>query len=286
MRNAYLILAHNEWGLLNILLSCLDDERNDIYVHIDRKVATMPRLHTEKAGLRILGNRVDVRWGDLSMVEAEYALFEEALKKGGYDYYHLLSGVDLPLKSQDYINDFLEKNKGKEYIGYTLTQITPEVVRKVQRWHLFPKDFRKRSGAKRIIRAGFLRIQEVLGIRRNKGIDFKKGSQWCSISEDMARYFVSRKDWVMKVFRHTFCSDEIVMQTLCWESPYRKNLYCTTDDGRGCLRAIGWRNGELVDWCEKDYAMLSESDAIFARKFNSSDMSFIRRIIELQQTHD
>ncbi|MBO4817501.1 MAG: glycosyl transferase [Bacteroidales bacterium] len=281
MKNACLILAHNEWGLLDILLSCLDDERNDIYVHIDKKVGTLPELHTEKAGLKILENRVDVRWGDLSMVEAEYALFEEAIKKGGYDYYHLLSGVDLPLKSQDYINDFLEKNKGKEFIGYTLTEITPEVVRKVRRWHLFPKDFRKKSGAKRIVRAGFLRIQELLGIERNKEIDFKKGSQWCSITEDMAKYFISRKDWVMKVFRNTFCSDEIVMQTLCWESPYRKNIYCTTDDGKGCMRSIGWRNGELVDWSGADYEKLKSSPALFARKFNSRDMGFIEKIKDL-----
>ncbi len=283
MKNAYLILAHNEWDILRLLVSRLDETGNDIYVHFDRKVRDIPGLVTEKAGLKILTDRVDVRWGDLSMVEAEYALFGEALKKGGYDYYHLLSGVDLPIKSQAYINDFLEKNSGRQFIAYTLTEITPEIIRKVRRWHLFPKDFRNKKGLRRILRAACIKAQEILGIQRNKNVDFKKGSQWCSITEDMVRYFISKKDWVMKVFRHTFCSDEMVMQTLCWESPYRKNIYCTTDDGKGCMRAIGWQDGELVDWAAKDYDRLKDSPALFARKFNGKDMEFIERIAGLSR---
>lgn len=44
-RHAYLIMAHNEWSLLNVLLSLLDDDRNDIYLHIDKKVKQMPELY-------------------------------------------------------------------------------------------------------------------------------------------------------------------------------------------------------------------------------------------------
>ena len=43
-RHAYLIMAHNEWELLNTLLSLIDDPRNDIFLHIDKKVKTMPVL--------------------------------------------------------------------------------------------------------------------------------------------------------------------------------------------------------------------------------------------------
>ena len=173
MKHAYLILAHNEWALLLTLVSCIDDERNDIYIHIDAKVGSLPEVSVQKAGLYFIGERVDVRWGDLSVVEAEYALFSEAVKNGPYAYYHLLSGVDLPLKSQDYIHAFCDANQGKEFIGYTFTEITPEVVRKARRWHLFPKSFRKRNA----LRAAFLRFQELFGIYRNLDVDFKKGTQ-------------------------------------------------------------------------------------------------------------
>ena len=276
MKHAYLILAHNEFALLRILVSCLDDARNDIYVHIDRKVKQLPVLQTEKAGLYMLDKRVDVRWGDLSVVEAEYALFEAAVAKGPYQYYHLLSGVDLPLKSQDYIHAFCEEHAGKEFIGYTLTEITPEVVRKVMRWHLFPEDFKNKSFVKRALRAVWIRLQEWFGIYRNKGIDFKKGSQWVSVTDGMARYFLSRREWVESVFTHTFCSDEIVMQTLCWQSPFRDQIFNTTDDGAGCLRAIGWKDGQILDWEPSDLARLQASEALFARKFRGRDADLLR----------
>ena len=283
MKHAYLILAHNEWDLLRTLISCIDDERNDIFVHIDSKVWDLPELHAEKAGLFMVENRVDVRWGDLSVVQAEYSLFEEAVRRGPYSYYHLLSGVDLPLKSQDYIHSFFNEHQGKEFIGYTLTEIAPEVVRKVQRWHLFPREFRNANFFKKALRAGFLRLQELLGIKRNKDIEFKKGSQWVSVTDGMVRWFLSHKVWAMKVFLNTFCSDEIVMQTLCWNSQYRENIFNTQADGLGCMRAIGWKDGELVDWAPEDYESLVASQALFARKFNSRNAVFIEKIARLSR---
>lgn len=280
MKHAFLILAHNEWEILKLLVRCLDDERNDIYVHFDRKVKKLPELKCARAGLHVLKDRVAVYWGDLSVVEAEYKLLEAAHKSGPYAYFHLLSGVDLPLKSQDYIHRFFLKNDGKEFIGYTLTEITTEVERKVQRWHMFPKDFKNENFGKRVFRALHIRIQELLHLKRNKDIDFKKGSQWFSITENLVAYILEHKDWAMQTFNHTFCADEIVVQTLAWMSPFRQNIYNTTDDAKGCMRAIGWKDGQLLDWEMKDYDELRCSDALFARKFNTKDMLFINRLLK------
>lgn len=281
MKHAYLILAHHEFELLQTLIDCLDDARNDIYVHIDRKVKTLPELRVGKAKLVILDQRVDIRWADYSMVEAEYALFKEAQMHGPYAYYHLLSGVDLPLKSQDYIHRFFEENQGKEFVGYTLTEMTPEISRRMQRWHIFPKHFSRKRNIYSAFRSIFLRCQELLGIKRNRQIVFTKGSQWVSITEQMVQYFISQEALAQKTFSHTFVPDESVMQTLCWNSPFREKLYSTTSDGEGCMRCIGWKDDELIDWCAADYETLAASQALFARKFNSSDLSFIQQIVAL-----
>ena len=278
MKHAYLILAHHEFGLLQTLIDCLDDARNDIYVHIDKKVKNLPELHANKAKLVILDHRVDIRWADYSMVEAEYALFKEAQMHGPYAYYHLLSGVDLPLKSQDYIHRFFEENQGKEFVGYTLTEMTPEISRRMQRWHFFPKHFSRKRNIYSAFRSIFLRCQELLGIKRNRQIVFTKGSQWVSITEQMVQYFISQEAWAQKTFSHTFVPDESVMQTLCWNSPFREKLYSTRSDGEGCMRCIGWRNDELIDWCAADYDTLAVSPALFARKFNSTDPAFLQQI--------
>lgn len=52
-KHAYLIMAHAEPELLTVLLSMLDDSRNDIFLHVDKKSAlldcfTPPRIKTCK----------------------------------------------------------------------------------------------------------------------------------------------------------------------------------------------------------------------------------------------
>ena len=42
----------------------------------------------------------------------------KAAIKGNYDYYHLISGMDLPIKTQKEIHEFFENNKGKEFIHF------------------------------------------------------------------------------------------------------------------------------------------------------------------------
>ena len=283
-KHAYLILAHNEFCLLQKLVSALDDSRNDIFVHIDRKVTELPQLSVRDAGLFMLEDRVDVRWGDLSVVEAEYKLFEAAAMHDEYEYYHLLSGVDLPLKSQDYIHTFFERNKGKEFIGFSTYDCTAEVRRKVGYWHLFPGDFKNRSSLKRALRAGFIRLQEALHVTRNSSEVFRKGTQWVSVTDGFVRTLLSAKGYVMKTFSHTFCPDEIYKQTVCWNSGFRQRIFDMYDEGHGCMRAISWRGSTMKDWTMGDLDFLTKSDALFARKFNSGDSLLVDKVLELSKS--
>lgn len=276
-------MAHNEWELLQTLINCIDDERNDIYVHIDSKVRDLPELKTRKAGLHLLKERVNVYWGDLSVVQAEYNLFKTAAMTDVYQYYHLLSGVDLPLKSQNYIHKFFERNKGKEFIGMSTYNCVEEVRTKACYWHMFPHDFKNRSLVKHVLRTGFLKVQKFLHLTRNETENLRKGTQWVSVTDGFVRMMLSAESYVMKTFSHTFCPDEIYKQTLCWNSGFRQRLYDYTDEGNGCMRAIGWKNGELIDWGASDYEQLKSSPALFARKFNSSDSEFINRIVDLSR---
>ena len=44
MKHAYLIIAHHEFDILNKLIQAIDDERNDIFIHFDKKVRNCPSL--------------------------------------------------------------------------------------------------------------------------------------------------------------------------------------------------------------------------------------------------
>lgn len=283
MKHAYLIIAHNEWELLQTLINSIDDERNDIYVHIDAKVGECPILRTEKAGLIVLNDRVDVSWGDISVVEAEYRLFKAAAMTASYSYYHLLSGVDLPLKSQDYIHEFFDHNYGKEFIGFSTYDYSSELYIKARLWHVFPRDFKNKSLVKHVLRTVVLIVQKLLHVTRHRSTTMKKGTQWVSVTDGFVRMLLASEEYVMKTFSHTFCPDEIYKQTLCWNSEFKDRVYDYSDEGASCMRAIGWRDGELIDWAAEDYGFLKDSPALFARKFNSRDMEFIDKIVELSR---
>ena len=278
MNHAFLIMAHDDWTVLKILVESLDDDRNVIYLHFDKKVGELPEIVTHKAKLVILETRVDVRWGSESQIEAEYVLFSRAVKDGPYQYYHLLSGADLPIKSQDYIHDFFDRHDGYEFIAFSEKAMTPALVRKVQRWHLFPGHFRDRSVPIRAARAALLKMQEILHIRRNRSVDFRKGANWVSITDGMARLFVDNIEWARKTFTHTFCCDEFVMQTLCWNSDFRRKIYDYDNPQNSCQREIGWKNNVLSCWTLEDLERLKNSPCLFSRKFDGSDAELLRQV--------
>lgn len=278
MKHAYLIIAHNEFLVLERLLQCLDDERNDIYLHLDKKVKKCPTFITKYAGLYVLPKRIDVRWGDVSMVEVEFLLFETAANHGDYSYYHLLSGVDMPLKSQDYIHQFFQKNKGKEFIGYYKGENgEADIERKIRLWHLFPKNLLS-GGIKEMLRENLIRFQLSIGIRRNRNVSFKKGYQWVSVSNAFVSFFLSYKKEILCLYSHTSCSDEVFLQTICWNSPFQKQLYDVDDEGRGALRMIRWIDDRIVGWTENDLEMLIKSEALFARKFSEKNLGVVDRL--------
>ena len=285
MRHAYLIIAHHEFEILKLLVNALDDHRNDIYIHFDKKVESLPQLEVSNANLIILKDRLDVRWGHVSQIEVELLLFGSAynIANANYNYYHLISGVDIPIKSQNYIHDFFTKHHGKEFIGFTQGNTSKEIDRKVRRYHLFSKDFRGGDSigqrCKRIIRAGVLRFQEILGIKRNIDIEFKKGTNWVSVTHGFVHYLLSQESHIQRLYDRTFCADEIFLQTVCWNSPYKNHIYDLLDSRNSSKRMIKWQDNMIHDWQIDDVDFLISSPGLFARKFSSQNISIVHQII-------
>ncbi len=118
-KHAYLIMAHNEFHMLKNLMHELDDERNDIYIHVDKKTKVVDENEISSwavnAGVFFVP-RMKIFWGTISQVKCELMLLEAAIK-GKYHYYHLISGCDFPLKDQDFIHNYLKDESG-EFISY------------------------------------------------------------------------------------------------------------------------------------------------------------------------
>lgn len=286
-KHAYLIIAHNEPEVLRTLLAMLDDVRNDIFVHIDRRARfvyeSVKDYKPKHSTLVFLEHPIAVYWGDISQVQVEYMLFERAFSQGPYAYYHLLSGVDLPIKSQDYIHAFFQKNQGKEFVGFwTDAAHRRDLHRKVYRYYLFTRYFKGGNalvhGVCALSRNLFLALQKATRYKRNQGgLIFQKGFQWVSITQGFCAYLLSQKENVFHTFRYTLCPDEIFIQTVLWNSPFREHIYNKENALIGSMRYIDWERGNPYVWQEKDTDELLSSLYLFARKFASA--SNVRALI-------
>ena len=58
-----------------------------------------------------------VHRGGASIMRSELALLNEAASYGHYAYYDLLAGMDLPIKDQDTVHAFFERNSGFEFLN-------------------------------------------------------------------------------------------------------------------------------------------------------------------------
>lgn len=238
-RHAFLIMAHNEPNILNKLFLLLDDKRNDIFVHWDKK-SKCPFLVKLKYSKVYLLSKINVGWSEYSIVECEMILFDQAYNKGPYDYYHLLSGVDLPLHSNNYIYNFFDQNKGKKFVGIMDEKSCLRCYKRVH-YYYFVRYGRGRLGRFIILfNALSVKLQKVFRIDRNKDIVFKKGATWISITQDFMEYVLKNRKLVRQVFRNTFCPDEMFVQTLLWNSRFKDSLYVPEEAGEHnmCIREI------------------------------------------------
>jgi len=283
MTHAYLILAHNEFPLLARLVSALDFPGNDLYIHIDKKVddEVFVRVKQEmedattRAGL-VFTPRTDIVWGDFSMIQAELLLLREA-SAAHHDYYHLLSGTDLPIKSHDEIMRFFQENAGKEFIGgYPIERSALKRIR-----YYYP--FQHTVGHRYLRPLGLLQfallpLQRLIGINRLRALpkDIYKGGNWFSVTHDFVTdllEFYGREE-NLRAYRMTQCADEIFMQMFAFHSKYREQIYHVRWgewEFPHNLRLVIWEKrgaGSPVTLSMDNLDQLLRSDSLWARKFS------------------
>lgn len=184
-KHAYLIMAHSNVNQLKKLLHCLDYKDNDIFIHFDAKFIG---LNTEdvkaicKYSDVTFTKRIPVYWGGYSLVRARFILLESAHAKGPYDFYHFISGQDLPLYSQSYIHDFFDKHKGEEFIS--IGRYADWYLDRVKYFY-----FRESKWSSKLIGKVFNKLsiilQKLLHINRirHSDIKFYVGEEWFSVTE-------------------------------------------------------------------------------------------------------
>lgn len=283
-KQAYLIMAHRDDKVFRTLLHMLDDEENDIYIHMDIKNSLYDECQICKLVRRASiyhTFRSNVMWGGYSQINAEYLLLKMATNNGHYNHLHLMSGQDLPIKPQTEIKRFFMENSEKEFVAFDCH--TFEFPERVWYKYFFQEFIGKNTNWNfyRILQSSMVILQKKLHIKRNTDIKFQKGCNWFSITDSLARYIVEKEDWVKKTFKHSFCADEVFLQTIVLNSPFIDNLYYN-DSGFNTMRFIDWKRGQPYVFGINDLGELKSSRLMFARKFDADiDESIVDEIYNL-----
>jgi len=147
MQKNYLILAHKNPLQLGRMIERLDDGASRFFIHLDAKTPIEPFAACLEGGhIRFIEPRERCVWGDFSIVQATIRLMEAASKEQGV--FILMSGQDYPIQSQGYINDFLESNKGFDFIEIKPLEEKwkPKMVKdKLEHYHILHSEERGNS---------------------------------------------------------------------------------------------------------------------------------------------
>lgn len=278
-KHAYLIIAHNNIDTLKKLLLLLDDVRNDIYLHVDARCKDFSASEflnlTQESSLFIMP-RKSVYWGDYSMIACEMDLMKKAAL-GDYSYYHLLSGADLPIKTQDQIHDFFKHHDGEDFIQFCSKTLIDErdAAYRMKRYCFFHKFAKSSNRFARQFYQLFLSVamplQTLLHIDRNRKetIEIGYGANWFSLTDAAVKLVLQHEDFIKKHFVHTRCADELFVQTVMLTfGKVKPKAYDDFFDADSIYRFIDWKRGNPYVFQSCDFYELMESPYLFARKFD------------------
>jgi hypothetical protein len=283
MKINYLILAHEKFEQLEKLVLLLRHDCVRFFIHIDAKI-DLKEIRKfsffSNPRVKIAKSRLDIKWGGFNMVKATINLLKDAAKEKENGYMILLSGLDLPLKSPQYIHDFLKRNYGNEYIEY---QAIP-----TSNWGM-------NGGMDRIHYYWFidkLRFEDytyLYELQRREGKIrpyFKNltpygGSQWWCLTFECVRYilkFIELNKLYVKYYEHCYTPDEMFFHSIVLNSEFKLKVINNN------LRYIDWKSGPQYPkiLIENDFEHFFQIDKLWGRKFiYETDSIFIKQIEDL-----
>ncbi|MGL0749953.1 beta-1,6-N-acetylglucosaminyltransferase, partial [Secundilactobacillus paracollinoides] len=116
------------------------------------------------------------------------------------------------------------------------------------------------------------------------------GSNWCSISHELAREIVCSENLIFKIFNKGFLVDELFIPTLInirgkskFPIYYEKPVHNISDEFQGNPRYINWWDGSPKTWRISDFdeiKLAKQSGHFFSRKFDEKiDNEIIKKVI-------
>lgn len=278
MKLAVLIQCHKNPKQINRLLNAMKNDSVDFFIHIDKK-SNIEDLIEHREDVRILAEseRVDVRWGTFSQVQATLKLLNFAASVGNYDYYFLISGQDFPIQSVESLLNCLSENAGLNYINFL-----PSLNNGLNKQNnydkrnqiIFGDRLHKRNLFMRTVKrlwitltGGYNKTFKIFRRKNDLNLKFYFGSQWWCLNREFIEYlldYLRETPQYIEFFKKTSCPDESFFQTAFMNSPFKEKR-------KEYLHYIDWTEGKnspknlTVD----DFDKIIQSGKFMARKIDN-----------------
>jgi hypothetical protein len=245
-------------------------------VHVDAK-SDLSAFQIDDPRVVYVSDRVDVRWGAISQVEATLRLMRTALSEcevPQVSHFVLLSGSCYPLRPLEEFRTYSGLNADTNFIKMIPLASTRKLHERVRHfWFYEDLPVNGRKFATTRFARGLLQLIGKLG-RRSFPLfsQWYFGSQWWALNPEAVTYLVSypHETSVKRFLRFAKAPDEIYFHTLLANSPLQHSVEPVT--GRGVWDAA---NLHLIDpslsrWFHaSDYEEIVASGRWFVRKVGS-----------------
>ena len=215
-KHALLIQAHQDISYF-IKLAKIQPNVN-FYVHMDAKSAYFPDAETAQlANVFLLKDRITVRWGGFSQIEATLKLFETAFANEDNAYFHLLSGEDVVLQPFEVIEKQWQQRF--DFQAMMTCEIAPQYAyRFIMDSPHADSDWQRQLTGKIITK-----LQQGVAKIKIYHSPIYFGSQWFSVTRADWEKIMPFTDEYSDFFRHKLVPDEHFFQTLICEKLTQQN---------------------------------------------------------------
>lgn len=289
---AVLILAHKNFNQV-IELCDLLRPTFEVYMHIDSKAELKEEQKQKLQELDVhFFSKYDVKWGSYSIVKATIDMMKMALANPEIKYFHLISGQDWPLMNPSKLYQIFENNN-KIYMNYWRAVDMRKAGEPEIWWtkYYFNYDqINRRTTFGKIYHRILLFAQTVLRINKLKkfNLDEKRiyaGQEWVDVPRDALAYAINYYDKsadLQNVFRTSFCSDEMWLQTVLCNSKYKNRIDKNIHHYLRMVHKPGHGSRPAV-LNENDYSKIAHGEYWWGRKI---ERPYSNRLIKLIQEND
>lgn len=290
LQHAFLMMVHKSPELFGRIVHILAKENHHFFVHIDKKAHNFSEYKNIVSNVKNVTfiPRMCVYHGSVTQIYCELALYRASMDTPiRMDYFHLISGQDYPLRSNEQFDDFMENNKGKSF-----GMIDSEEYRNKCMKFKYPS----RTDAYHPNANGiFLRILRKLTLKMQVKFHTRHcisntwvGGDWRSLYRPVVAYlldYIDKNPVFLKRYNHTWCCDELYYTTIIHPVQNQLNI-----DGTKPLRYVSWKPTHPVsskyrpyNLDERDFPFLINSQAFFCRKVDLPNSEKLLDMIDKQR---